>query len=836
MDLPRKGRLYSGSMGATLRALLAMILMLWLLGARSWAAPPSTDPLSALVDHPLAKKAVQAYARGRYSQAAKLASQALVADELAKDERVPLRFLRALSKTRAGLSADPADWMAAISGGDKLGLVSHASWYLGKSLWDRGLSAGEAKAHDLAGPYLSRVGFPGRFGIEARSRKVRGLLAVKKTDQACALAERTAEAVYRRFGEAQAVQAVAACRERQAWDLLRAGKRDAGRASMRRAAQLYKQVAVLWPDRWAGPIANKNLKRLAKAGHKPGRLDPEALLSRARDIVRRPMGLRDLRRLWRVRSLLPWNLKDPAGAEAELLWAELSMRHRKFKRSWRSANRVRRLAPSDEFKARAALLQGRLTARRRSLPAVAIYLDLVKRWPKASSAAPALYQAAEISRRKGKTEQARKLFKRCTENYAGQPAADLCRWGLGWDAVRAGKTTQALTWIGPLCERDDLFAEAPPLVELIEDEQDMQTDDLAPPPEDEQADLQAGPVDEFEDVDREAMNLRERARYWQARLLEQTGDRKRAATLYTRVASEHPFSYYALMAIQRLALLGKAPPLAEEPADSGPPPMQALHPEVAAAVAYYRLGLINESRATLMTLRRSDLPHSLDRRWAALLRERMGDFSRSHRMAPVPRDGGLPDYPESGWRIDAMLAYPRAFAEQVLGPARDARVPANLLYALMRVESGFWAEARSPANARGLTQVITRTAWAMARRLKVRRFSHWRLYDPEMSVRIGSAYLAGLLTRYGHPVPAIAAYNAGEPSVDRWLRKRGHLPVDMFIEEIPYAETSGYTRRLLSWWAIYRLLYESPKTRPLDLDFELPRRIAPRRSKAPTPA
>ena len=564
-------------MGATLRLVLTTIGLFWLLGSRSLAGPVSSDPVSSdplapIIAHPLAKKAIAAYARGRFSQAAKLAGQALSAEKLSQPERVPMRFVRALSKTRAGLAADPADWMAAISGGEKVGLVSHASWYLGRGLWDRGMSAGEAKAFDLAGPYLSRVGFPGRFGLEARSRKVRGLLAVKKTDQACTLAEHTAEAVYRRFGEAQAMQGLGVCRERTAWALLRSGRRDLGRAGLRRAAQLYKQVAVLWPDRWAGPIARKNLKRLSKAGHKPGRLDSEALLSRARDIVRRPMGLRDLRRLWRVRSLLPWNLKDPAGAAAELLWAELSMRHRKFKRSWRSANRVRRLAPSGEFKARAALLQGRLTARRRSMPAVATYLDLVKRWPKASSAAPALYQAAEISRRSGQTERARKLFKRCTENYEGQPAADLCRWGLGWDAVRAGKTSQALEWIGPLCERDDLFAEAPPLVELIEDEQELLSDDLAPPPEDEQAELQAGPVDEFEDVDREAMQLRERARYWQARLVEQAGDRKRAAILYARVASEHPFSYYALMAVERLALLGKAPPLDKEPADPGPPP------------------------------------------------------------------------------------------------------------------------------------------------------------------------------------------------------------------------------------------------------------------------
>lgn len=794
-------------------------LSLWLAAAQpSPPAPP--DPLAPVVRHPAAVKVVEAFRRNRYSQTASLANAALGESKLTAAERAGLRFLRALARERAGLRPDPADWMAAMNDPALPGLGSHAAWYLGKRLWDQGLGQSERKAFDLAGPYLERVGFPGRFGLEARGRLVRGLWAAGARQEACQLATRAAEAVYRRYGEAQAIHNLAACRERTGWVLMRAGDPKSARAELVKAAQLYKMVAGLWPDRWAGPLADKAMRRLAKAGHKPGRLPPGPLLDRARDIVERPMGLRDLRRLWRVRTLLPWSLKDPAGAEVELLWAELSTRFRRFKRAWNSASRVKRMAPTAELKARAALVLGRLTARRRSLPAVDTYLDLAKRWPQTAAAAPAVYQAAEILRRRGQVQRADALFGRCVKEYDGRPAANLCRWGLAWAAFRAGESEAALGWLEPLTRRDNLFVDAPPLVELYEDEQEAQADEM----EEIEAAAEAGPesaepVDEFEGLDLAGLRLKQRARYWHARIQANLGRKEPAVAAWRRLVDEHPFSYYAVMAFERLAQQGAAPELAGGSADPGPAPMEALHPEVAAAVAYYRLGLEREARTTLMTLRRGDLEHAVDRRWAALLRERAGDFSRSHRLAPVPRDGGLPDYPEDGWRVDARLAYPRAFAEQVEGPARAEGIPQGLLYALIRAESGFWVEARSPANARGLTQVITPTAWAMARKLKIRRFRHWRLYEPEMSVRVGSAYLAMLLARYRHPVPAIAAYNAGEPSVDRWIKERGQLQVDAFIEEIPYAETARYTRKLVAWWAIYRVLYGQGVRRPLALRF-----------------
>ena len=69
---------------------------------------------------------------------------------------------------------------------------------------------------------------------------------------------------------------------------------------------------------------------------------------------------------------------------------------------------------------------------------------------------------------------------------------------------------------------------------------------------------------------------------------------------------------------------------------------------------------------------------------------------------------------------------------------------------------------------------------------------------------------------------AIAAYNAGETAVDRWLLRRGDLPADVFLHEIPFGETNLYTRRVLSFWAIYRALYEGEHGLPEDICFARP--------------
>ena len=83
-------------------------------------------------------------------------------------------------------------------------------------------------------------------------------------------------------------------------------------------------------------------------------------------------------------------------------------------------------------------------------------------------------------------------------------------------------------------------------------------------------------------------------------------------------------------------------------------------------------------------------------------------------------------------------------------------------------ESALDPKALSPTGALGLTQVMPATARSIAQRLKLRGYSTPRLYEPDVNIRIGAAYLGELYARFQHPALALASYNAGPGTVAGW--------------------------------------------------------------------
>ncbi|HHW4680359.1 MAG TPA: transglycosylase SLT domain-containing protein, partial [Xylella taiwanensis] len=122
----------------------------------------------------------------------------------------------------------------------------------------------------------------------------------------------------------------------------------------------------------------------------------------------------------------------------------------------------------------------------------------------------------------------------------------------------------------------------------------------------------------------------------------------------------------------------------------------------------------------------------------------------------------------------------------------------------IRAESVFNPHARSPANARGLMQVLPSTAATVAKRIGMTDYGNAdSLYDADTNIVIGSAYLRQLLDQYNHPYLTIAAYNAGPGSVQRWLAQRPNYDPDLWIETINYKETREYVARVLAFSVIY---------------------------------
>ena len=112
------------------------------------------------------------------------------------------------------------------------------------------------------------------------------------------------------------------------------------------------------------------------------------------------------------------------------------------------------------------------------------------------------------------------------------------------------------------------------------------------------------------------------------------------------------------------------------------------------------------------------------------------------------------------------------------------------------------------------------TASTVAGKEGVESFDASMLFEPTVNVRLGTAYMKELSKELGnHPALIIAGYNAGESNVSRWLGKRGGLPLDLWVEDIPYGQTRKYTKRVLSTFWTYKWLYGSERVP--DLSFEL---------------
>lgn len=144
------------------------------------------------------------------------------------------------------------------------------------------------------------------------------------------------------------------------------------------------------------------------------------------------------------------------------------------------------------------------------------------------------------------------------------------------------------------------------------------------------------------------------------------------------------------------------------------------------------------------------------------------------------------------------LHYPLRYDEIVRGHAANYRLDPALLAAVIYQESKFDAQARSRAGAVGLMQLLPGTAEAIALRTGGTAFVSSDLLNPEINVRYGSWYLRHLLDKYGDERLALAAYNAGQTNVDRWLSEGG---------EIAFAETRAYVDRVEKLKGVYRDRY-----------------------------
>ena len=146
----------------------------------------------------------------------------------------------------------------------------------------------------------------------------------------------------------------------------------------------------------------------------------------------------------------------------------------------------------------------------------------------------------------------------------------------------------------------------------------------------------------------------------------------------------------------------------------------------------------------------------------------------------------------------ARVVYPLAHESIVRAHARNYRLDAALVAAVIYQESRFQPDAKSPTGAIGLMQLQPTTAKGIAVRTGGSRFRVADLYNPEINVRYGCWYLRHLLDKYGEERMALAAYNAGQRNVDEWVAAD---------REIAFAETREYVDTVLENRETYARTY-----------------------------
>jgi soluble lytic murein transglycosylase len=170
----------------------------------------------------------------------------------------------------------------------------------------------------------------------------------------------------------------------------------------------------------------------------------------------------------------------------------------------------------------------------------------------------------------------------------------------------------------------------------------------------------------------------------------------------------------------------------------------------------------------------------------------------------------VPDYPSYEFselpREMWNLLYPQSYWKLVQGQARANKLDPYLVMGLIRQESAFNPRATSSADARGLMQILPKTA-SRSKRPSGIRSAGARLYNPIYNVRFGCSYLRSLLKDFdGKPEMALAAYNAGDFRVRDWLKSNSFRESSEFLEAIPIRATRVYVESVLRDAAIYRQL------------------------------
>lgn len=156
------------------------------------------------------------------------------------------------------------------------------------------------------------------------------------------------------------------------------------------------------------------------------------------------------------------------------------------------------------------------------------------------------------------------------------------------------------------------------------------------------------------------------------------------------------------------------------------------------------------------------------------------------------------------WR----LVYPLHYFKQVENNAGHYKNDTALIMAIVKEESHFNPYAQSGVGAIGLMQLMPETAHEVGEKSGY-EFNTADLFNPEFNIKLGNIYYSQLRNALENKdISAVASYNGGIGSVQRWKENLEYTDTDEFVEQIPYEETKSYVYKVMKSYWNYTRIYQ----------------------------
>ncbi len=288
--------------------------------------------------------------------------------------------------------------------------------------------------------------------------------------------------------------------------------------------------------------------------------------------------------------------------------------------------------------------------------------------------------------------------------------------------------------------------------------------------------------------------------YWKARALNALGKTKQAKMIFEKLSKNR--HYYGFLASVQL----KKPFHFESEKPNGNLAILRLYKPILDQIAalykskkyYSASSMINDFASEL-----NDNEHRALAVWAA---KRLKWYGKSVYLTNIKED--LND--------QLSLRFPLAYQQEIKKRSTKYHISPAFVYAIIRQESAFRHRVTSRVGARGLMQIMPKTARMVAHKEDIPYTNRNELFESKKNIFLGVAYLSHLNKRFsGHPTLMAAAYNAGPRQVNYWLKNHNTDEMDIWIETLPFYETRNYLKNIIAFYAVYQYrMKQKPQLQP----------------------